>query len=357
MRKAMRTTLIRACLTASLLVSTLVLGDPRAATPATRQANAGTFHNPILQDGADPFAFYFDGSFYLTCTRDREVDIWKSPTIEALGKGAKFVAWAAPSSGPMSRHIWAPEVHQIGGRFYIYFAADDGNDASHRMYVLQGTDQPIGPYVVKGKVADGSDQWAIDGTVFQKRDGMLYMIWSGWPRAPGPQNLYIAPMSNPWTISGKRVEISSPTLPWERHGWPVNEAPKVLCHDGKFFVVYSASGATTRYHCLGMLSNTDGDLLNPGSWVKSPRPVFCQYSGPDGTVYAPGHCSLLRSPDGKEDWIFYHAKDADDGRWDTRSTRAQKFTWTAAGLPDFGHPIPPGVPLAPPSGERGRLAG
>ena len=56
----------------------------------------------------------------------------------------------------------------------------------------------------------------IDPTVFQATNGSLYCIWSGWPGAVnGLQNLYIAPMSNPWTISGPRVLIATPQLSWE----------------------------------------------------------------------------------------------------------------------------------------------
>ena len=44
-----------------------------------------------------------------------------------------------------------------------------------------------------------------DGAVIQKDDGSLYFVWSGWPgTTDGQQNLYIAPMSNPYTISGER---------------------------------------------------------------------------------------------------------------------------------------------------------
>ena len=68
-----------------------------------------------------------------------------------------------------------------------------------------------------GKVYDSTtDRWAIDGTVLEADNGALYFIWSGWPGSvDGLQNLYIAPMSNPWTISGPRVLLSTPQLSWE----------------------------------------------------------------------------------------------------------------------------------------------
>ena len=325
---------------------------PPATGPATTRSVA-TFRNPILEGGADPWLFYHDGAYYLTCTHGRGIDVWKSASLGDLSHAPRRRIWRAPTDGPASQHIWAPEIHHIDGRWYVYFAADDGNDANHRIYVLQSAGgDPLGPYVFKGKVSDPSDQWAIDPTVFEKPDATLYMIWSGWPAPPGPQNLYIAQMSNPWTIRGRRVEISSPTLDWEMRGWRVNEGPEVLCRNGKIFLIYSASGATGPDYCLGMLSNSDGDVLNGHSWVKSPQPVFHRYLGSDGNVFGPGHCGLFRSPDGTEDWISYHGRENNDTTWIGRSIRAQKFTWTREGLPDFGRPIPAGVSLPVPSGER-----
>jgi GH43 family beta-xylosidase len=102
-----------------------------------------------------------------------------------------------------------------------------------------------------------------------------------------------------------------------------------------------------------MLTHTGGDVTNPKSWTKSPAPVFSRYSGPDGNVYGPGHNGFFTSPDGKENWIVYHGKETSEYTYSGRSTRAQKFGWRADGTPDFGRPVPRGVPLPPPSGERG----
>ena len=68
----------------------------------------------------------------------------------------------------------------LDGKWYIYYAADDGQNENHRMFVLESeTDDPLGEYVDKGMM-DTSGRWAIDGTTLQKEDGSLYFIWSGW---------------------------------------------------------------------------------------------------------------------------------------------------------------------------------
>ena len=75
--------------------------------------------------------------------------------------------------------------------------------------------------------------------MLQATNGSLYFIWSGWPgKTDGLQNLYIAPMSNPWTLSGPRVLLSTPDLPWE--SW-IQEGPVALQRGGKAFVIYAAN--------------------------------------------------------------------------------------------------------------------
>jgi len=168
------------------------------------------------------------------------------------------------------------------------------------------------------------------------------------------QSIYIAKMSNPWTISGKRVRLSSPYYAWENNsgiGVLVNEGPEILMHKDKIFLIYSASGCWTDFYALGMLStSTNADLMDSLSWKKSPTPVFSQNA--ENKIYAPGHNSFFKSPDGREDWILYHANsNPGDGCGNKRAPRMQKFTWKKDGTPDFGVPLKDGVELQKPSGS------
>ena len=96
------------------------------------------------------------------------------------------------------------------------------------------------------------------------------------------------------------------------------------------------------YYALGMLTaDVDADLLDPASWRKAPAPLFRQ--SPENGVYGTGHNSFFKSPDGKEDYILYHARDTQvdpPGMGDTRSPRAQKIDWNIDDYPLFGTPQP-----------------
>ncbi|WP_051348703.1 family 43 glycosylhydrolase [Peribacillus kribbensis] len=332
----------------------------KAKVPENQNLNSGeqkTFKNPIMGDGADPWVIkHSDGFYYYTQTTGNNVTVWKSKDLTHLNSGEKKVVWSPGASDPNRANIWAPELHYLEGRWYIYFAASDGDMGKQRMYVLEsdGSD-PMGPYHYPkgtsfGKLSDPSDKWAIDGTVLEL-DRKLYFIWSGWEGDENiSQNLYIAPMANPWTISGKRAQISRPELDWEKKGNPlINEGPEILKnHKGQVFLIYSASGSWTDDYCFGMLSLKGKDPLIQSSWIKSRQPVF--KSNPALNVYGPGHGSFVKSPDGREDWMVYHAAKFKGAGWN-RNIRMQEFSWNKDGSPDFGSPVPADSWMHAPSGE------
>lgn len=339
---------------APLKAAALLAGLGWAALPVA----AATFTNPIVRSGADPWIVVrADGSYLFTSTATRRVELRTAKTLAGLGRAPVHVVWTAPDKGPNSRDIWAPEIHAIGtNRWAIYYTAttEDGSDSNRRIFALESaTDDPFGEWRERGKMAvPGDDHYAIDGTLFRRSDGELFFLWSGREVSErGPQCIYIAKMSDPWTLVGPRVKIAKPEHAWEKHGWEVNEGPEVLERNGRFFVVFSGSGGTTPNYCLGLLTHTGGDLLDAKNWKKSPEPVFIGDLSPEGKVFTVGHNGFFKSPDGTEDWIVYHGKDVFENQWRNRTARAQRFTWKEDGSPDFGKPLPLTTPIQPPSGE------
>lgn len=307
-----------------------------------------TFQNPILPaPAADPWVIFHDGHYY-SCESRHQDTVWvrKAKCFTELGQTEGTLVWNPPAFGANSKSLWAPELHLIEGRWYIHYAADDGLNENHRMWVLEGlTNDPTGPYCCRGSLETSG--WAIDGTLLRMPNGALYYVWSGWPgKENGQQFLYIAPMSNPWTISGPRVVIAKPEHAWESVDMPICEGPQVLQKDGRTFIVYSASGSWTEDYCLGLLELQGSDPLDPTAWQKH----GCAFTKNDH-VWGIGHCSFVKSPDGLEDWIIYHAKSKRHKGWNDRNVRAQKFTWTEDGLPHFGTPIPAGISVPIPSGR------
>lgn len=325
-----------------------------------------TFMNPLLDSGADPWAIYHEGNYYYIKSGANKITLLKTPDITDLRHAESKVIWTAPETGDYSKNIWAPEIHIIAQKWYVYVAADDGDNRNHRMFVLENSSaNPFkGAFELKSKLkTDLKDNWAIDGSVFS-HDDTLYFIWSGWEKPKEvieTQNIYIARMDNPWTISSERVLLSTPELEWEKNwNYPdvwtpdaavyVNEGPQMIAHGHKIHIIYSASGCWTPYYALGILTADDhSNLMDKASWTKGKQPIFQQSA--ENKVYGTGHNSFFKSPDGTEDWILYHANDhPSDGCSNKRSPRAQKMSWDSQDMPVLGVPYPTSTKLIKPSG-------
>jgi len=330
-----------------------ILGFALLAGIGSLAAAPCEFANPIAR-GADPWVVRH-GSHYYWCQSERNlaVAVYRSERLDDLG--AKFIVWKAPPSGRYSKEFWAPELHSLDDRWFIYVAASDGENRNHRMIALEA-DAPTGPFAMKAELQTGdtlgaTNRWAIDGTILE-RDGKRYFIWSGWEDEQDVQYLYIALMSNPWTLSGPRLRLcANNDHLWEhvaesRDERGLNEAPQVWQREGRTFLFYSCSGSWEPTYKIGLLTLApDGDPLRPADWRKHPQPVFQSTA----TTFGVGHGSITASPDGAEDWLAYHAKNDRAPGW-RRSIFVQPFTWSDDNLPVFGPPVAPGTKLPCPSG-------
>ncbi|MDQ0060167.1 glycoside hydrolase family 43 protein [Paenibacillus harenae] len=305
------------------------------------------YRNPLVEQRADPWVLkHTDGYYYFTGSvpeYDR-IELRRATTIEGLTSAPATDIWQKHENGVMSRNIWAPEIHYIAGKWYIYFAAGrDDEPFAHRMYVLENDAvNPLeGQWVEKGEIKTAWDSFSLDATSFE-HNGEQYLVWAQKdPQIEGNTNLYIAEMDNPWTLRSEQVRITKPEYDWEVIGFLVNEGAAVLKRNGRIFLTYSAS-ATDHNYAMGMLTASEtSDLLDPASWIKSEKPVFA--SNPDASQYGPGHNSFTVSKDGTQDIMIYHARSykeiAGDPLFDpNRHARAKAIEWRSDGTPDFGKP-------------------
>ncbi|MES2734508.1 MAG: family 43 glycosylhydrolase, partial [Bacteroidota bacterium] len=303
-----------------------------------------TFTNPIQQaESPDPYVLYNNGFYYYMVTTGDGVWIHKSANLQDVGHASRTKVWG--SGGEIRRDVWAPELHYLNGRWYIYACGNLSDDGFNmRMFVLEGNSQdPMGSYTYRGLLAPEAS--GIDGSAWQDpANGKIYYTWSQFD--PQGQTIWIAPMDSPTVVGHPRVRISEPTNGWERIDGLVNEGPIFLKKNNKLHIIYSASQCASAAYCLGRLTCSDGNYLNAGSWGKV-GPVF-QRSDANG-VYGAGHNGFTKSPNGQEDWIVYHAKSGTAFTNSDRSVRIQRFGWNSDDTPNFGIPERTGVQLACPS--------
>ncbi|WP_066220349.1 glycoside hydrolase family 43 protein [Formosa haliotis] len=302
------------------------------------------FNNPIAEKRADPWVYKTeDGEYYLIATvpeYDRIV-IRQAKSINGLRDAKEKVIWQKHNTGVMGHHIWAPELHKIEGKWYIYFAAGETENVWNiRMWVLSNSskDPMQGDWIEEGQIITKRESFSLDATTFVNK-GKRYLLWAqNVSEENHGTGLVLSEMKNPTSLIGPEVVLSEPEFGWEKVKYNVNEGPAVIKKYDKIFVAYSAS-ATNENYCMGLLwINEDEDLLNPSNWHKSPGPVF--FTNEDLKRYGPGHNSFTTSKDGETTIMIYHARDykhiqGHELSDKNRATRARIVKWTESGFPDF----------------------
>jgi GH43 family beta-xylosidase len=316
-----------------------------AFTSNAQTLQKNQFDNPLVLQRADPFVTKApDGTYYFIATAPEydRIEIRSAKTINGIKTAKPVVVWRKHDKGAMGNHIWAPELHRIDGKWYIYFAAGSAEDKwAIRKYALSNIseDPTKGVWVEEGQIVSRPDRFTLDATTFELA-GQRYFLWVD--RASETvvnTGLFIAKMTGPTTLDDKQVIISQPQYDWEMRGHKVNEGPAVLIRNGKVFVTFSAS-ATDANYCVGLLwAEVDADLLNPASWHKLPEPVF--FTNEALKRFGPGHNCFTVAEDGKTDVMIYHARDYSEINGEplydpNRHTRARVLRWTKDGMPDFG---------------------
>lgn len=336
------------------LASASGAADSSAAAPDSKIYGVPTV-DPLIARRADPFITRpVDGWYYFTGSvpeYDRIV-VRGAATVAGLATATESVVWRRPASGRMAGHIWAPELHRIDDRWYIYFAAGDSDDKFRvRIYVLQSAladPRDASGWKLLGKINTGWDSFSLDATTFAHQ-GRRYLVWAqGEPGINANSSLYIAEMRSPLALSGAAVRISTPTSDWEIKGYRVNEGPAAIIHGGRVFLTFSASATDARY-CMGLLTaDANANLLTAASWAKTTQPVFT--TNERTKRYGPGHNSFTVAEDGVTDVLVYHARDYRDITGDplydpNRHTRVQRLYWHQDGTPLFGVPVGTGGPI------------
>ncbi|RCW61900.1 family 43 glycosylhydrolase [Halanaerobium sp. ST460_2HS_T2] len=301
------------------------------------------YPDPLIEQRADPFIYkHQDGYYYFTASYPEydRIILRRSKTIAGLKDAEEKVIWWKHQEKEMSKHIWAPELHFINGKWYIYFAASR-TDAiwAIRQYVLENDSaNPLqGEWKEKGKLKMNFEEFTLDATSFTHQN-QRYLVWA--QKKYGDSNLYIAKLKTPWQIEGKQRLIAEPIYSWERKGFNVNEGAAVIKKGNKIFITYSASATDANYSVGLLTADQDSNLLDPDSWSKYDKAIF--KSSKLTEQFGPGHNSFTVDENGNE-ILVYHARSYKkingDPLYDpNRHTRVQRIFWDQNNNPVFGIP-------------------
>jgi len=252
-----------------------------------------TYRNPVIdQNLADPAVIFHEGTYYLYGTGEVDGDSgYRAYTSKDL------VNW---EQGPVvfqpgQPHVWAPDVWRdpASGRFWLYYTAD-------RTVGVAEAAGPLGPFIIRRKLFDS----AIDAHLFQDDDGRLYLYFV---EVPGFR-ITVQPMAGPGEPSGEPKVILQPESDWETRNGRVTEGPWMIKHGGRYYLLYSGSGASTADYAVGYATSSSPT----GPFTRAAEnPILHRSEG----LFGPGHGCAVR--DGRGQWWFvYHQKRTDRREWD-----------------------------------------
>ncbi len=273
------------------------------------------YNRPWIEQRADPYVIKKDGQYYFTASYpayDR-ILLRSAQTLDALAGAEEVEVWHKHETGMMSKNVWAPELHYLDGRWFLYFAAGEAEEQwKIRPYVLEcaGQDPLRDTWIERGpmKAADADEfsfrAFSLDATIFES-DGKRYYVWAEKVGVGKMiSNLYIAEMESPYKLKTVQVLLTTPDYDWERVMYWVDEGPAVLKRNGNIYLTFSSSGTGACY-CVGMMRAKEGtDLLDPRSWEKLRYPVL--QTDEEKGIFGPGHNSFTKSEDDTKDIMIVH---------------------------------------------------
>lgn len=287
----------RAPVSAAISAAFLVL---LVISPATADKHGRTYTNPVLVETftspvvgkmgiGDPTVISYKGKYYLYPTGDNHgYDVYISADLIHWKKGPRIFR--------TNEHgAWAPDVlhNPVDGKFYLYYTVN-------RRVGVAVADRPDGDFSDRGVLLDD----AIDADMFLDEDGRYYLYYVKFPAF----RIFVQPMETPLQKMGKPVGLIRPTEPWENNRQAITEAPWTLKHNGTYYLLYSGGGADTENYAIGYAT------------AKTPTGPFVKYRGnpimkKGKGVFGPGHCSVIKTPDGRF-WMVYHQKKDSSKDWD-----------------------------------------
>jgi len=315
-------------------------------------ARARTYTNPVVaRDFPDPFVLRHAGRYYAfgTTGQARQPD----GRVFTLLTSTDLVDWQplggalTPPPGSEQFDFWAPEVALHEGTFYMYYSRGGGAigaTVGHQLHVATSA-RPEGPYTELAALPVADSQFTIDAHPFQDVDGQWYLFYArdftdtqdGYYPGTGLVVDRLASMTQlagqPQTVLRARhswtLFEANRTMPLYGNRtfaqWHTLEGPFVRRHAGQYYCFFSgANFLTDRYgvdycaadHVLGPYRDSGSDA---GARVLHSVP---------GRVRGPGHHSHVLSPDGRTEYLVYHA-------WNAAMTERQlcldKLAWTANG--------------------------
>ena len=254
--------------------------------------------NPIAEGWyADPEGVIFGDTYWVYPT-------WSKPFKEQL----HFDCFSSKDLVKWTKHecivdntrvtwiksaLWAPSIIEKGGKYYLFFGANNIHAGEHGGIGIAVADNPAGPfndYLGKpliGEIINGAQP--IDQFVFKDVDGTYYIYYGGW------KHCNVAKLNADFTGF---VPFEDGTIFREVTPKDYVEGPFMFIKDGKYYFMWS-EGKWRRDNYRVAYAIADSPL---GPFEK--RDVILQTDPNVGT--GAGHHSVMHNPKSGKYYIVYH---------------------------------------------------
>ncbi len=292
------------------------------------------FTNPVFPHYmADPFVLKHDDLYYAYGTRPEGPDHRQFPVLVS----PDLVTWEAVgwALGPLAGadQYWAPEVVYAEGVFHMYYSAN-GQGRNHQLRVATSL-HPAGSFQDIGRVLIPGDPFTIDAHPFQDRDGAWYLFYArDFLTSDGDYRvgtgIVVDRLVDMVTLAGNPQVVVRPHSDWQLfeaqralyggvHDWHTIEGPAVRVHASRYYCFYS--GGAWHHDNYGVSYVVADHPLGPYTRPDHEGPLL---KSVPGRVIGPGHNSFVLGPDGRQEFIVYHAWPPD---MSARLMRIDRLMW------------------------------
>jgi GH43 family beta-xylosidase len=320
--------------------------------------------NPVW-DGSmpDPFVLRHRGVYYAFGTTGPERK--RDGRIFTLLRSTNLYEWEelggalTPPAGAEGQEFWAPEVAERDGTFFMYYSM--GGKEPHKLRIAT-SDKPEGPYKDLGiRLLDPKSPFTIDAHPFRDDDGTWYLFYARdfldreGGAHPGTA-VVVDRLVDMTKLAGESRTVLRAHYEWtlfeanrkmpeyggRTFNWHTIEGPVVTKRDGRYYCFYSGSNYQTERY--GVDYAVASSVVGPYSGAGAQRGPRVLKTVP-GKVRGPGHHSFAVGPDGKTEYIVYHAWDPgmkarkmciDKMAWTPEGPRCLGPTWTPQEAPAPG---------------------
>ena len=188
-----------------------------------------------------------------------------------------------PSGFWGTRDFWAPEMHEYGGRYYLF--ASFSGEGRNRGTQISAADAPTGPFSPLGDGSQTPHEWmALDGTLYVE-DGQPWMVFchewlqikNGTVEAMPLSADLSRPLRDPTTL------FRATDAPWVRpivghgrdEGYVTDGCFLHRATNGELLMLWSSFG--DEGYALGLARSASGAVLGP--WTHDPEPLFRRDGG------------------------------------------------------------------------------